>query len=264
MLTLAAVPIGRAEDASPRLAAELARATVIAAEDTRRVRWLAASLSITLSARLISYYDAVETRRAAELVAVLQAGQDVLLVTDAGMPGHQRSRLPAGGRRRGGGPAGDGAARAVGGHDRAGGFRAAHRPVLLRGIPAPAAGGAPAAVRRAGRRPPHPGLLRVRPRLAGTLAELAASHGADRQAVVCRELTKTHEEIRRGTVAELAEWAGQAPSAARSRWSSPEPDGAGPGAPWLPGTEPGGPRVTRDGSGDRPGASPGRPPDRVR
>src|ERR1700732_1227955 len=85
--TLAAVPIGRAEDASPRLAAELAGATVIAAEDTRRVRWLAASLSITLSARVISYYDAVETRRAAELVAVLQAGQDVLLVTDAGMPG---------------------------------------------------------------------------------------------------------------------------------------------------------------------------------
>src|ERR1700735_4336833 len=87
VLTLAAVPIGRAEDASPRLAAELAGATLMPPEAPRRVRWLAASLSITLSARVISYYDAVETRRAAELVAVLQAGQDVLLVTDAGMPG---------------------------------------------------------------------------------------------------------------------------------------------------------------------------------
>jgi 16S rRNA (cytidine1402-2'-O)-methyltransferase len=87
VLTLAAVPIGRAEDASARLAGELARAVVIAAEDTRRVRWLATSLGITLTARVVSYYDAVETRRAAELVAVLQGGQDVLLVTDAGMPG---------------------------------------------------------------------------------------------------------------------------------------------------------------------------------
>src|SRR5579871_3730776 len=87
VLTLAAVPIGRAEDASPRLAAALARATVIAAEDTRRVRWLASSLEITLQARVVSYYDAVETRRAAELVDTLEKGQDVLLVTDAGTPG---------------------------------------------------------------------------------------------------------------------------------------------------------------------------------
>ena len=81
VLTLAAVPIGRAEDASRRLAAELASATVIAAEDTRRVRWLAASLDIELQARLISYYDAVETRRTPGLLADLLAGQDVLLVT---------------------------------------------------------------------------------------------------------------------------------------------------------------------------------------
>src|SRR3984957_8489685 len=87
VLTLAAVPIGRAEDASPRLAGELARATVIAAEDTRRVRWLASSLDVALQARIVSYYDAVETRRAADLLTTLQSGQDVLLVTDAGTPG---------------------------------------------------------------------------------------------------------------------------------------------------------------------------------
>src|SRR3984957_20443654 len=86
VLTLAAVPIGRAEDASPRLAGELARATVIAAEDTRRVRWLASSLDVALQARIVSYYDAVETRRAADLLTTLQSGQDVLLVTDAGTP----------------------------------------------------------------------------------------------------------------------------------------------------------------------------------
>src|SRR6478735_4765964 len=87
VLTLAAVPIGRADDASARLVAELAGATLIAAEDTRRVRWLASSLNIELKARVISYYDAVEARRTAELLGELQAGQDILLVTDAGTPG---------------------------------------------------------------------------------------------------------------------------------------------------------------------------------
>ena len=87
MLTLAAVPIGRADDASARLVAELARASLIAAEDTRRVRWLASSLNIELTARIVSYYDAVEARRTAELLGELQAGRDILLVTDAGTPG---------------------------------------------------------------------------------------------------------------------------------------------------------------------------------
>ena len=87
MLTLAAVPIGRAEDASWRLAAELAQATLIAAEDTRRVRWLASSLNVELKARVVSYYDAVEARRTVELLGELKAGRDILLVTDAGTPG---------------------------------------------------------------------------------------------------------------------------------------------------------------------------------
>src|SRR5580704_719831 len=126
VLTLAAVPIGRAEDASPRLAAELARATIIAAEDTRRVRWLASSLEITLRARIVSYYDAVETRRTPGLLRDLQAGQDVLLVTDAGRPGISDP-----------------------------GYRLV--------AAAAARGRAPAALRRTGRGPPHPGLLRVRP-----------------------------------------------------------------------------------------------------
>jgi 16S rRNA (cytidine1402-2'-O)-methyltransferase len=87
VLTLAAVPIGRADDASARLVAELARASLIAAEDTRRVRWLASSLNIELTARIVSYYDAVEARRTAELLGELLTGRDILLVTDAGTPG---------------------------------------------------------------------------------------------------------------------------------------------------------------------------------
>src|SRR5262249_61800559 len=73
-------------DALP-IFAELARASLIAAEDTRRVRWLASSLNIELTARVVSYYDANEARRAAELLGELRQGRDVLLVTDAGTPG---------------------------------------------------------------------------------------------------------------------------------------------------------------------------------
>ena len=68
VLTLAGVPIGQAEDAPARLAAALAGADVIAAEDTRRVRQLAAALDVRLTARVVSYYDVIEVRRAAELV----------------------------------------------------------------------------------------------------------------------------------------------------------------------------------------------------
>src|SRR5215470_4335752 len=86
-LTLAAVPIGRPEDASPRLAAALGAAPVVAAEDTRRLRRLASALGVRLTGRVASYYDAVEAARTPGLLAELVAGRDVLLVTDAGLPG---------------------------------------------------------------------------------------------------------------------------------------------------------------------------------
>jgi 16S rRNA (cytidine1402-2'-O)-methyltransferase len=208
ILTLAAVPIGRAEDASPRLAAELARATLIAAEDTRRVRWLAASLNVPLTARIVSYYDAVEARRTPGLLSELQAGHDVLLVTDAGTPGISDPgyRLVA-------------AAAAAG--------------ITVTALPGPSAVTTALAVSGLptdrfsfeGFPPRRPGERQRRfaelagdrrtqvyfesgRRLASTLTELAASHGEDRQAVVCRELTKIHEEIVRGTLAELAAWTG--------------------------------------------------------
>jgi 16S rRNA (cytidine1402-2'-O)-methyltransferase len=211
VLTLAAVPIGRAEDASAALAAELARATIIAAEDTRRVRWLAASLNVELRARLVSYYDAVETRRAAALLADLKAGQDVLLVTDAGTPG-----ISDPGYRLVNAAAKDG--------------------IRVTALPGPSAVTTALAVsglptdrfcfegfppRRDGERGRRFAELAAdartqvyfesAQRLAATLKELATSHGEDRRAVVCRELTKTHEEIVRGTLAELTAWAGSGP-----------------------------------------------------
>src|SRR5580658_3989736 len=208
VLTLAAVPIGRAEDASPRLSAALEAATIIAAEDSRRVRWLAASLNVELKARVVSYYDAVEVSRTARLLESLKAGQDVLLVTDAGTPGISDPgyRLVA-------------AAAAAG--------------IRVTALPGPSAVTTALAVsglptdrfcfegfppRRAGDRQRRFAELAAdrrtqvyfesARRLAQTLTELAASHGEDRQAVVCRELTKTHEEIVRGPLAELASWAG--------------------------------------------------------
>jgi 16S rRNA (cytidine1402-2'-O)-methyltransferase len=212
VLTLAAVPIGCARDASPRLAAELARATVIAAEDTRRVRWLAASLDIELRARIVSYYDAVEARRAASLLDELKAGQDVLLVTDAGTPGISDPgyRLVAAAAAAGirvtalPGPSAVTTALAVSGlpTDRFcfEGFPPRRQGERNRRFAELAGDSRTQVYFESGRR------------LASTLTELAASHGEDRQAVVCRELTKVHEEIRRGTLAELAAWA--APAAA--------------------------------------------------
>ena len=112
MLTLAGVPIGQAEDAPARLAEALASADVIAAEDTRRVRQLAAALDVRLTARVVSYYDVIEVRRAAELVTELAGGQERARGHRRGDAGDQRPRLPAGRRRRGGRDPGDRGARA--------------------------------------------------------------------------------------------------------------------------------------------------------
>ena len=207
VLTLAAVPIGRAEDASPRLSAALEAATIIAAEDSRRVRWLAASLNVELKARVVSYYDAVEVSRTARLLESLKAGQDVLLVTDAGTPGISDPgyRLVAAAAAAGirvtalPGPSAVTTALAVSGlpTDR----------FCFEGFPPRRPGDRNRRFAEVAADPRTQVYFESGRRLANTLDELAASHGADRQAVVCRELTKTHEEIVRGTLAELAAWA---------------------------------------------------------
>jgi 16S rRNA (cytidine1402-2'-O)-methyltransferase len=207
-LTVAAVPIGRPADASFRLTEALATAAVIAAEDTRRVRRLAAALGVDLTGRVVSYYDAVERSREAVLLGALRDGHDVLLVSDAGMPAVSDPgyRLVAAAAADGvpvtvlPGPSAVTAALAVSGlpSDR----------FCFEGFPP----------RKAGERARRLAGLAAEPRTmvffesprrtAATLAELARVFGPGRRAVACRELTKTHEEIRRGTLGELASWAG--------------------------------------------------------
>ncbi|MGI5326182.1 16S rRNA (cytidine(1402)-2'-O)-methyltransferase [Actinomadura nitritigenes] len=208
-LLLAAAPIGRAEDASVRLRDALAGAPVIAAEDTRRLRRLAADLGVQLIGRVVSYYDQNESARAAELLEDLLAGRDVLVITDAGMPGVSDP-----------------------------GYRlvraAVERDVPVSVLPGPSAvttalvvSGLPTdrfcfegfPPRKKGEQARRLEALAAEPRtmvffesprrLADTLAAMAAAFGADRPAAVCRELTKTYEEVRRGGLAELAGWAAE-------------------------------------------------------
>ena len=86
VLVLAGTPIGDPADAPPRLAAELAAADVVAAEDTRRLRRLTQALGIEPPGRVVSYFEGNEAARTGELVEALAGGARVVLVTDAGMP----------------------------------------------------------------------------------------------------------------------------------------------------------------------------------
>ncbi len=207
-LILAATPLGNVGDASARLAVALATAPIIAAEDTRRLRRLCADLGVAPAGRVISFFDANEASRVPHLIEALLDGQDVLVVTDAGMPavsdpGYRLviaavaeqiavTALP--------GPSAVTAALAVSGP--------ARRPVLLRRFPA--AGSAGERRRALASLPAEPRtlvLFEAPHRLAEALADLAETFGADRPAAVCRELTKTYEQVRRGGLGELADWA---------------------------------------------------------
>ncbi|MBV7699675.1 16S rRNA (cytidine(1402)-2'-O)-methyltransferase [Streptomyces sp. TRM70350] len=208
-LVLAGTPIGDIADAPPRLSEELARADVVAAEDTRRLRRLTQALGVTPQGRVVSYFEGNEAARTPELVEELVAGARVLLVTDAGMPSVSDPgyRLVA---------------------------AAVERDVRVTAVPGPSAvltalalSGLPVdrfcfegfLPRKAGER-----LSRLREvsgerrtlvyfeaphRLDDTLAAMAEVFGVERRAAVCRELTKTYEEVRRGTLGELAAWAAE-------------------------------------------------------
>lgn len=208
VLVLAATPIGQASDAPPRLATELARADLIAAEDTRRLARLAADLGVEVKGRVTSYFDGNEQARTPGLVERLAAGDRVVLVTDAGMPSVSDPgyRLVA---------------------------AAVEAGVTVTAVPGPSAVLTALAVsglpvdrfcfegflpRKAGERARRLAALASEERTlvffeaphrtGAALAAMAEAFGADRPAAVCRELTKTHEEVRRGGLAELAGWAG--------------------------------------------------------
>ncbi|MET7473461.1 16S rRNA (cytidine(1402)-2'-O)-methyltransferase [Streptomyces sp. NPDC005648] len=208
-LVLAGTPIGDIADAPPRLAEELAGADVVAAEDTRRLRRLTQALGVTPKGRVVSYFEGNESARTPELVEELVNGARVLLVTDAGMPSVSDPgyRLVA---------------------------AAVEKDIRVTAVPGPSAvltalalSGLPVdrfcfegfLPRKAGER-----LTRLREvaeerrtlvyfeaphRLDDTLAAMAEVFGAERRAAVCRELTKTYEEVKRGPLAELAAWAAE-------------------------------------------------------
>ena len=206
-IVLAATPIGNLADASARLRDALASADVVAAEDTRRTLDLARGLGVTISGRLLALHDHNERAKANAVVADAQAGATVLLVTDAGMPtvsdpgfrvvqaaaaaGVEVTVLP--------GPSAALAALAVSGlpTDRFAfeGFVPRKDGERDRALAALAGEQRTLVFFEA----PH--------RLAASLAAMARAFGADRAASVSRELTKTFEETRRGTLGELAAWA---------------------------------------------------------
>ncbi|MGA4849394.1 16S rRNA (cytidine(1402)-2'-O)-methyltransferase [Streptomyces sp. G5(2025)] len=206
-LVLAGTPIGDVADAPPRLAAELASADVVAAEDTRRLRRLTQALDVRVGGRVVSYFEGNESARTPELVEALAGGARVLLVTDAGMPSVSDPgyRLVA---------------------------AAVERDIKVTAVPGPSAvltalalSGLPVdrfcfegfLPRKAGER-----LSRLKEvaedrrtlvyfeaphRIDDTLTAMAEAFGEERRAAVCRELTKTYEEVKRGSLAELAAWA---------------------------------------------------------
>ena len=209
VLVLAATPIGQAADAPARLVTELAEADLIAAEDTRRLARLAGELGVEVKGRVTSYFDGNEAARTPGLVDRMVAGDRVVLVTDAGMPSVSDPgyRLVA---------------------------AAVDAGVRVTAVPGPSAVLTALAVsglpvdrfcfegflpRKAGERSRRLAALageertlvffEAPHRTAAALGALAEAFGEDRPAAVCRELTKTHEEVRRGGLGELAAWASE-------------------------------------------------------
>jgi 16S rRNA (cytidine1402-2'-O)-methyltransferase len=206
MIILAGTPIGNLGDASTRLRETLAAVPVIAAEDTRVTARLLAGLGVSARPQLISLHDHNEREKAAEVVE-LARDRDVLVLSDAGMPtvsdpgfhlveaaaaaGVQVTALP--------GPS------------------AVLTALAVSGLPTDRFSFEGFLPRKAGERASALGRLSAEPRtmvffespnrLADSLAAMVDAFGADRKAAVCRELTKLHEEVRRGPLRDLASWA---------------------------------------------------------
>jgi len=206
-LVLAATPIGRVQDASLRLATELAAADIIAAEDTRRFRRLVADLGVELSGRVLSYFEGNESQRTPQLIEALTGGKRVVLVTDAGMP----SVSDPGYRLVAAAVAAGVAVTAVPGPS------AVLTALTVSGLPVDRFCFEGFLPRKAGERSRRLADLAAEQRTMvffeaphrthRTLAAMAETFGPDRSAAVCRELTKTHEEVRRGPLGDLASWA---------------------------------------------------------
>ena len=207
MLILAAVPLGNPGDASTRLREGIESAKFVAAEDSRRFTRLCQDLGIRHDAKVISFFEGNESERLDGLIEILESGEDLLVVTDAGMPGIsdpgyrlareavsrniQISVLP--------GPS------------------AVTTALLLSGLPSDSFCFDGFPPRTSGARlswfenrmheertliffeAPH--------RLLDSLKDIGNTFGLQRRAAICREMTKTFEEVIRGNISELIEWA---------------------------------------------------------
>jgi 16S rRNA (cytidine1402-2'-O)-methyltransferase len=206
-LLIGATPLGQPSDASARLVKALASADVVAAEDTRRIRTLARALDVKLAGKVVSLYDANEASRVPSLVGDIEAGATILLVSDAGMPliSDPGYRLVAACIEAGAlvqclpGPSAVTTALAVSGLPVERfcfeGFAPRKKSARMSWLTTLAA-------------EPRTCVFFESPRrLPDTLRDAVEALGAERRAVVCRELTKTHEEVVRGTLGELAAWA---------------------------------------------------------
>ena len=207
VLILGGTPIGNLADASDRLRSALATADLIAVEDTRKLRTLASGLGVRTRGRIIVNHDHNEEERSVTIVQAVQDGQRVLLLSDAGMPTISDP-----------------------GYVAAAAVAAADLPVTV--VPGPSAAltalalsGLPTGrftfegflARKGSERSRRLASLAGEERTmifyesphrtAATLADFVQTFGAARRGTVSRELTKLHEEVRRGTLAELAKWA---------------------------------------------------------
>jgi 16S rRNA (cytidine1402-2'-O)-methyltransferase len=202
VIILAATPIGNLGDASPRLVEALSNAEVIASEDTRTTIHLMRALGVENRPRLIPLHEHNETEKAAEIVELARTG-DVLVLSDAGMPAISDPGFPL-----------VAAAVAAG--------------VAVSAIPGPSAvltalaiSGLPtdrfvfegflprkgrlAALRALAREPRTMVFFESPHRIGAALKDVAAAFGDDRRVAVCRELTKLHEEVVRGSAADVAQ-----------------------------------------------------------
>lgn len=200
-LSVCATPIGNLGDVTLRVLDELARADVVLCEDTRHTKKLLERHAI--EARLLSYHRHNEAARTAEILPRLEAGEEVALVSDAGLPGVN-----------------DPGARLIAAAVAAGvpvtvlpGPSAVETALVVSGLGAeryqflgylPRAAGSRAALWEELARWPHAAVAFESPkRLPAALESLAAAL-PERRGAVCRELTKRFEEVVRGTAVELA------------------------------------------------------------
>ncbi|HKU29975.1 MAG TPA: 16S rRNA (cytidine(1402)-2'-O)-methyltransferase [Arthrobacter sp.] len=206
-IVLAATPIGNVGDASGRLIELLQTADIVAAEDTRRLHRLVHSLGITVGGRVISYHEHNEAAKTEELLEQVRAGKTIIMVSDAGMPAVS-----------------DPGFRLVEAAVAAGlsvtafpGPSAVLTALALSGLPTDRFCFEGFLPRKAGERSSRLADLagerrtmvffEAPHRLEPMLRALHERFGPDRRIAVCRELTKTYEEVLRGSVRELLEWA---------------------------------------------------------